>query len=76
MNTEKFEGHDEGNRSSDCRAEIEEAVGEYLRGKPGTLRLLLERLCDAAEGEEAEKRPIEDWSIAKDYTHSRLRRLA
>jgi len=34
---------------------IEEAVREYLTGEPRTLRLLLERLCDAAEGEEAEK---------------------
>jgi hypothetical protein len=34
---------------------IEEAVREYLRGEPRTLRLLLERLCDAVEGEEAEK---------------------
>ncbi len=33
---------------------IEEAVREYLRGKPGTLRLLLERICDAIDGEEAE----------------------
>jgi hypothetical protein len=33
---------------------IEEAVREYLRGKPVTLRLLLERLCDAAESEVAE----------------------
>ena len=33
---------------------IEEAVREYLRGKPVTLRLLLERLCDAAESEDAE----------------------
>ncbi len=34
---------------------IQEAVREYLRGKPGTLRLLLERFCDAIEREEAEK---------------------
>jgi hypothetical protein len=34
---------------------IEEAVREYLRGKPGTLRLLLERLYDAIDCEEAEK---------------------
>jgi hypothetical protein len=33
---------------------IEEAVREYLRGKPGTLRLLLERHCDAIDREEAE----------------------
>jgi hypothetical protein len=45
-----------------------------------TLRVLartneLNRLCDAIDREEAEKRPIEDWSIAKDYVRSRLRRL-
>jgi hypothetical protein len=34
---------------------IEEAVREYLRGEPRTLRLLLERFCDAIDGEEAEK---------------------
>jgi hypothetical protein len=39
-------------------------------------RLSLERLCTAIDREEGEKRPIEDWSIAKDYVRSRLRRLA
>jgi hypothetical protein len=33
---------------------IDEAVREYLRGKPRTLRLLLERRCDAIEREDAE----------------------
>jgi hypothetical protein len=33
---------------------IEEAVREYLKGKPQTLRLLLERRCDAIECEDAE----------------------
>ncbi len=33
---------------------IEEAVREYLRGEPRTLRLLLEWICDAIDGEEAE----------------------
>ena len=45
---------------------IEEAVREYLRAEPGTLRLSLERACDAIDGEEAEKRPDEDWSITSD----------
>ena len=31
---------------------IEEAVREYLRGEPRTLRLLLERICDTIDGEE------------------------
>ena len=33
---------------------IEEALREYLRGKPRTLRLLLEGHCDAIEREDAE----------------------
>ena len=50
-------------RNDDSRAErnsilrvvlIEAAVREYLKDQPGTL-LSLERLCDAAEGEEGEK---------------------
>jgi hypothetical protein len=40
------------------------------------VRLSLERLCDAIEREEAAKRRGEDWSIARDYVRSRLRRLA
>jgi hypothetical protein len=37
--------------------------------------LSLERLCDAIDREEARKRRGEDWSIARDYVRSRLRRL-
>ena len=33
---------------------IGEAVREYLKDKPQTLRLLLERRCDAIEREDAE----------------------
>ena len=39
---------------------IEKAVNEYLNDKAGIARLSLERLCDAIDREEAEKRPIED----------------
>jgi hypothetical protein len=55
---------------------IENAINEYLKSEPGTLRLSLERLCDAIDREEAAKRRGEDWSIARDYVRSRLRRLA
>jgi hypothetical protein len=55
---------------------IDKAVNEYLNDKTGIVRLSLERLCDAIDREEAEKRPLEDWSIARDYLRSRLRRLA
>ena len=55
---------------------IEKAVDEYLNDKAGIVRLSLERVCDAIDREDAEKRPVEDWSIARDYVRSRLRRLA
>ncbi len=54
---------------------VEKAIDEYLNDKAGIVRLSLERLCYAIEREEAEKCPIEDWSIARDYVDSRLRRL-
>ena len=55
---------------------IENAINEYLKAKPGNVRISLERLCDAIDREEDEKRRREDWSIASDYVRSRLRRLA
>ncbi len=54
---------------------IEKAINEYLDDKAGIMRLSLERLCNAIDREEDAKRPLEDWSIARDYVHSRLRRL-
>jgi hypothetical protein len=54
---------------------IENAINEYLKGELGTVGLSLERLCDAIDREDAEKRRGEDWSIARDYVRSRLRRL-
>jgi Zn-finger protein len=59
-------------RSCDHCLLIEATVREYLK----SLTLSLERLCDAIDREEAEKRRGEDWSIASDYVRSRLRRLA
>jgi hypothetical protein len=55
---------------------VEKAINEYLNDKAGIARLSLERLCNAIDHEEAKKRPLEDWSIAKDYARTRLRRLA
>jgi hypothetical protein len=49
---------------------IEKTINEYLNDKAGIVRLSLERLWNAIDREEAEKRPIEDWSIAKDYVRS------
>jgi len=55
---------------------VEKAIDEYLNDKAGIVRLSLQRLCNAIDHEEAKKRPLEDWSIARDYVRSRLRRLA
>ena len=55
---------------------IGKAVDEYLNDKAGIVRLSLEQLCNAIDREEAAKRSIDDWSIARDYARSRLRRLA
>ncbi len=60
----------------DRRALIENAINEYLNDKAGLVRLSIERLCNEIDREEAEKRPLEDWSIARDCVHSRLRKLA
>ena len=55
---------------------VENQINEYLKVEAGNVRVSLERLCDAIDREEAEKRRGEDWSIANDYVRSRLRRLA
>ena len=57
-------------------ASVEKAIDEYLNDKAGIVRLSLERLWNAIEREEADRRAFEDWSIAREYIHSRLRRLA
>jgi hypothetical protein len=54
---------------------VEKAIDEYLNDKAGIVRLSLERLCNAIERQEADRRAFEDWSIAREYIHSRLRRL-
>jgi hypothetical protein len=54
---------------------VEEAIDEYLKDKAGIVRLSLERLWNAIEREEADRRAFEDWSIATDCIRSRLGRL-
>jgi len=51
---------------------IERNIEDYVRTDPGNERASLERLRDAIDREETEKRQNEDWSIAKDYVRSRL----
>jgi hypothetical protein len=46
---------------------IERNIEDYLRTEHGSERLSLERLRDAIDREEAEKRQGEDWGIAKNY---------
>ena len=53
----------------------EKAIDEYLNDKAGIVRLSLERLWNAIEREEADRRAFEDWRIARECIHSRLRRL-
>jgi hypothetical protein len=54
---------------------IERNIEDYLKTS-GSERASLERLRDAIEREDAERRQDEDWTIAKDYVHSRLSWLA
>ena len=54
---------------------IERNIEDYLK-TAGSEKPSLERLRDAIEREESEKRQDEDWSIAKDYVRSRLSWLA
>jgi plasmid stabilization system protein ParE len=54
---------------------IERNIEDYLK-TAGSEKPSLERLRDAIEREEGEKRRDEDWSTAKDYVRSRLSWLA
>ena len=54
---------------------IERNIEDYLKTSGGE-GASLERLRDAIEREEAERRQDEDWTIANDYVHSRLNWLA
>jgi hypothetical protein len=54
---------------------IERNIEDYLK-TAGNEKLSLERLRDATDREDAERRQDEDWSIAKDYVRSRLGWLA
>jgi hypothetical protein len=51
---------------------IERNIEDYLRTEHDSEKLSLERLRDAIDREEAEKRQGEDWGIAKNYVRSLL----
>jgi len=58
------------------RAElIERNVDRYLKDEIGGRQRALERLRVAIHNEEAERREGEDWSIAREYVRSLLRRM-
>jgi hypothetical protein len=54
---------------------IERNIEDYLK-TAGSEKPSLERLRDAIDREDAERRQDEDWSMAKDYVRSRLSWLA
>jgi hypothetical protein len=53
---------------------IEKAIDEYPNDKAGIVRLSLERLWNAIEPEEADRRAFEDWSIATFFIRGTHRR--
>jgi hypothetical protein len=54
---------------------VEKHIDEYLRNDPFSLAHALERLRRAIHYEELERREGEDWSVAKYYVRSLLRRM-
>ena len=54
---------------------IEKYIDEYLRTDPFSLAHALERLRRAIHYEEVQRREGEDWSVARDYVPSLLRRM-
>ena len=54
---------------------IERQIDQYLGTDPLSLAYGLERLRKAIHYEELERRKGEDWSIAKEYVRSLLRRM-
>jgi hypothetical protein len=54
---------------------IERNIDRYLKMESGGKERMLERLRIAIQNEEAERREGEDWSVARDYVRSLLRRM-
>ena len=54
---------------------VEKHIDEYLRTAPFSLAFELERLRSAIAIEEAQRRQGEDWSPAKEYVRTLLRRM-
>jgi len=54
---------------------IERNIDNYLNTESDGKERSLERLCVAIHNEEVERREGEDWSIAKEYVCSLMRRM-
>jgi hypothetical protein len=54
---------------------IERNIDNYLKTESGGKERRLERLRVAIHNEDTERREGEDWSIAKDYVRSQLRKM-
>jgi hypothetical protein len=54
---------------------IERHIDDYLRTHPISLAHALERLRKAIRYEQLQERKGEDWSVARDYVRSLLRRM-
>jgi hypothetical protein len=52
---------------------VERHIDEYLRNDPFSLAHALERLREAIQYEELQRREGEDWSVAREYVRSLLR---
>jgi len=63
-------------RNADLLGVIERRIDESALGQMPEERTALERLAQVIEMLEARKRPGGDWTIAKEYVHSLLQRLA
>ena len=63
-------------RKLDLVIVIERRIDEFALSEVPAERTALKRLAQVIEMLEARKRQGEDWTIAKEYVHSLLRRLA
>jgi len=63
-------------RNPDLVSVIERRIDEFALGEVPQERTALERLAQVIEMLKARKQPGEDWTVAKDYVHSLLQKLA
>jgi len=59
----------------DRAALVERYIDAYLTTETVSVWHAMERLCKSIRDEEAEWRPGENWSVAKEYVRSLVRRI-